>query len=59
MRNLSIHNAVHWLNIKITIALSVVEQHNLKIIIGGRGRSTWFLCTCVVQSKHCIAPKVT
>lgn len=59
MRNLPIHNAVHWLNIKITIALPVVEQHNLKIIIGGRGRSTWFLCACVVQSKHYIAPKVT
>jgi hypothetical protein len=49
-RNLSIHNAVHWLNIKIIIALSVVEQYNVKIIFGGWGRSTWF-CVLVLYSQ--------
>jgi hypothetical protein len=33
------------------MALSIAERYNFKIAFGGRGKSVWLVCACVICSR--------
>jgi hypothetical protein len=51
VRNVTTHNAIHCINTKIIMTLSIAEQHNLKLVFVGRGRRVWLACAWVMCSQ--------